>query len=227
MILNECIIIGGGDSISIGVSLGLKEKIKDKFVITTNFSSYHFDSTFTSCMDNSFYIGKLISNSDKINQEHVNHLKSLPLIVAPKAHIRADIYNNTVLTKKIKPGALTGIYTLNLVSYLMNYNGIIYCLGYDWTRKTEEEKKKNILAKTHYYDNIKHRGTGFTKYYENHRGIEFKELLKYKNLKIYNVNPDSNLEYFPKITYEQMFESLNKEKYNQEEIRKEIKLQFL
>ena len=167
MIPNECIILGGGYSISEGLSLGLKEKIQDKFVVTINFASYHFSSTFTTCMDNSFYKGKLLSDSKKINQDHINHLKSLPLIIAPNAHIRETPYNNTILTKKIKAGALTGIYVLYLVSYLLDYNGIIYCLGFDFTRRTEEEKKNNLLAKTHYYNDIKHRGIGLTKYFEN------------------------------------------------------------
>jgi len=226
MIPKECLIIGGGSSISEGLSLGLKEKIQDKFVVTINFASYHFNSTFTTCMDNSFYKGKLLSDSKEINQDHINHLKSLPLIIAPNAHIRETPYNNTILTKKIKAGALTGIYALYLISYLLDYNGIIYLLGFDWSRRTKEEKEKNILAKTHYYDEIKHKGIGLSKYYENHKGEDFKPFLNYKNLKIYNVNPNSNLDYFEKIYYNKMFELLNKEKYNQEELRKEIKIKL-
>ena len=72
MILNECIIIGGGKSVQEGISLGLKERIKDKFVITCNFSCYHFDSTLTTYLDKDFYLGDL--NPKEINSSIISSL---------------------------------------------------------------------------------------------------------------------------------------------------------
>jgi hypothetical protein len=44
--IREIIIIGGGKSISKGLNSGLKDHIKDKFVILTNYAYKFFDGTF-------------------------------------------------------------------------------------------------------------------------------------------------------------------------------------
>jgi len=235
MIPREAIIIGGGISIQEGISLGLKDIIKDKFVITCNASCYHFNSTLTTCMDIKFYKGRL--DGININLDHVNKLKSLPLIVsAYRDEIKEIIYPNTIMVREsnkyshepLKNGfythCLTGIFSLSLVAYLMDYNGIIYLLGMDWSKRTPEEIKNKQIAKTHYYEDIKHKGIGISKRYETNKPDKiYAPFLNEKNLKIYNVSPNSNINSFEKIDYNKMFGLLNKEKINQEELRKEIK----
>jgi hypothetical protein len=44
-----------------------------------------------------------------------------------------------------------------------------------------------------------------------------------KDIKIYNVSLNSNINCFEKISYEKMFELLSEEIINQEDLRKEIK----
>ena len=75
-----------------------------------------------------------------------------------------EITNHNVYVRRNGKGcwcgnSLTGIFALTLASYLMNYEGTIYLLGYDWSKNTEQ---------THYYKDIKHRGIGYTNYYKNH-----------------------------------------------------------
>lgn len=239
----ECIIIGGGTSINDGLSLGLKDKIEDKFVITTNFSCYHFNSTFTTYIDKDFYEGVLNPHiSHEINQEHVNKLKSLPLIIGNKFAIDYKYYDNTIpvqccnnyyskdfLKKGFYTGNLTGIFSISLTGFLMNFEGIIYLLGFDWNKRPIESVDRNNYnpnsnLDTHYYKKeIQHKGIGYVGYYENHNPNNyFKYFLEEKNLKIYNVSLNSNIECFEKVSYEEIFKLLNKEVYNQEEIRKEI-----
>jgi len=238
MLPKEVIIIGGGPSIQEGLSLGLKDKIKDKFVITCNASCYHFDSTLTTCMDIKFYNGRLDGIDKPIRPEHVDKLKSLPLIIsAYRDEIKEINYGNTILVREsniysnnpLKNGfyahCLTGIFSLSIVSWLINYDGVIYLMGFDWTKRTQEEIKNKQSATTHYYEDIKHKGIGITKRYEdNNPNIKFDPFLKEHKLKIYNIGLDSNIACFEKVNYEEMFELIDKEKYNQEEIRKEIKL---
>lgn len=225
IIPKECIIIGGGNSISEGIKLGLKNKIKNKFVVTCNYAYKHFDNTFTTYIDRSFYKTNDITKNPDIYEE----LKKLPLIIGVKDEKKENndyIHDNTILVKKdyinynrekslekgFFTGALTGIFTLSLVSFLMNYEGIIYLLGFDWTKTNS----------THYYNDIKHRGINYSGYYDNHNAnLFFKHFIEPK-LKIYNVSLISKINIFEKIDYNKMFSLLNNQKYNQEEIRKEI-----
>jgi len=65
-------------------------------------------------------------------------------------------------------------------------------------------------------------GIGYIGYYENHNPEkEFIQLIK-KDVKIYNVSLDSNINCFEKISYKKMFELLSNKIENQEELRKKI-----
>jgi hypothetical protein len=224
---NECIIVGGGSSIKQADFSHLKHILESKFTILTNYSFKHFNGTFLAFYDRGFYYPK-----DTQNPNIYEELKTLPLIIGIN-HNGVEEFKlpNTILLKKSDnyerenaitrgwyTGALTGIFALNLVSFLLNYNGIVYLLGFDWTKE----------GNTHYYDDVKHRGINKTSLYKSHNPHHrFKYFSDEKELKIYNVSLQSNIEDFEKISYEKMYESLSKEEVNQEELRIMIKSKLL
>lgn len=250
--INECIIIGGGVSINDGIALGLKDKIKNKFVITTNYSFKHFDSTFTTFIDKDFYVpDEAKDNSYTIKYlDQYEELKNLPLIIGTgKSNVDKWLLPNTIFLKEnnsyqrerslkngFYTGNLTGIFSLTLATFLMNYEGIIFLLGFDWSmrnRKDVDPKKYNPTStvNTHYYsrEEIPHRGQGYLGYYENHNPDKLFSCFKECNLKIYNVSLQSNIETFEKISYQEMFDLLSPETINQTKLREEIieKLKYI
>jgi len=128
---NQLIILGGGYSIKKGISLGLWEKIKDKFTIGLNFTGIDFPTTFLCFVDPMrFYV------------KHNSLLKELPLIIG---RYSTDIirikHPNTILlkeseryTRNLETGVynafLCGLSGLTLGIYLLNI-GEIFLLGYD------------------------------------------------------------------------------------------------
>jgi hypothetical protein len=107
--------------------------------------------------------------------------------------------------------------------------GTVYLLGFDWTRRTGlPERDPNYNPKsnepTHYYNNINHRGIGYVGYYENHNADrDFNKLIKKDTLKIYNVSPESNINCFEKISYQEFYELLSPEIADQDNLRFKIK----
>jgi hypothetical protein len=107
--------------------------------------------------------------------------------------------------------------------------GNIYLLGFDWNRRSPEMvDKKHYNGKsdlqTHYYSDVQHRGIGYVGYYENHNpNKEFEEFIKKRDIKIYNVSLNSNIDCFEKISYNDFFKKLSNTTYSQEELRQKIK----
>jgi hypothetical protein len=97
-------------------------------------------------------------------------------------------------------------------------------LGFDYTRRTglperDPNYNPNSDLQIHFYNDIKHRGVGYVGYYENHNpDREFNQFIK-KDIKIYNVSPESNINSFEKISYEQFYKLLSTKEENQEELR--------
>jgi hypothetical protein len=128
----ELIICGGGYSIKEGLSLGLKDKMKNKFVISLNKSIEAFpNSTILSFVDcKSFY------------SKYKNELTNYPLIIGKhspesvKEKLKNTVLFNTVetydrtLKTGIYSGYLAGLFALSLGIYLLN-EGNIYLLGFD------------------------------------------------------------------------------------------------
>jgi hypothetical protein len=225
--LNEIIIIGGGNSIKKGLSIGLRERLIGKCVITCNYAYKHFDHTFLAFCDRNFY-----KPQDSNNPDIYEELKTLPLIVGINDNgIEEFKLDNTILLDKKYRVNLTGMFALRLATMLME-EGTIYLLGFDWDRRTglpERDSKYNPYSDNtiHYYDDIKHRGMGYVGYYENHNpDKEFLEFTKKETFKIYNVSLESNIRSFEKISYDQFFRLMSKKIYNQEELRQEIKEQL-
>lgn len=233
IIPNQCIIIGGGSSIKEGLTLGLKEQIKDMFVILCNFAMYHFEGTVLTFVDS------LSRNDGAFYNKCFEDVKKFPLCIGryddriPKE----DKFNNTIFLKgsadykreySFKEGVytptLSGIWAITIAIQLLKSKGEIFLCGFDWTRRTKEQKKNKEIADTHYYTDKPHRGIGLTSMFEeNNSKTLFQPFLRETNIKIYNVNPNSNIEEFEKINYLTFFQKLDKLKYNQEELRQWIR----
>ena len=239
----QLIIIGGGYSLKEGISKGLWDKIKSKFVIGLNYSYNYFPNPTIQCfVDRLFYAKE--SKKEKF--------QNLSLIIGTEHKI--DRLSNTIMLKDnskykrdIRLGcyksSLVGLFALSLGIYLLDI-GEIYLLGYDMgeLRKKDYEKfltskheidklvikdKKN-RALTHFYQgNIEHRGVGKIAYYndkdraKNDFGIYKKE----KKVKIYNVSLVSKIpsDIFEKISYDQFFKKLDNKQYDQNLLIQQIK----
>ena len=216
---NEIIIVGGGKSIQNGLNQGLQPLLANKYTILTNYAYKQFNGTFTAFTDRAFYKPKPEDDNPDIYEE----LRSLPLIVGINDNGISEFkMENTVLVKRSSDyhrqhslrlgfytGNLTGIFSLGLAAYLMKYTGTIYLLGFDWTQQPIPEDKSKYKStcdmQIHFYDDIKHRGVGYTGYYDVHNPSQsFKHFLE-PNLKIYNVSPESNINTFEKIDYPTFF----------------------
>lgn len=239
---SECIILGGGPSINAEI-MELKHRIKDKFVILTNYSFRYFEGTFLCFSDRDFYYPTQDCLANKCHPYIYDELKTLPLIIGIN-HNGVEEFKlpNTILLQKSSEyhrskgnakgfyaGHLSGTFALTLASYLMNYSGIIYLLGFDWNRREPDKVDlKNYDGTSdfdlHYYgQEIKHEGNRKIGYYErNSPTTEFKYFNEPK-LKIYNVSLQSNIETFDKISYSEMFKLLNSVRFNQVELTNQIK----
>lgn len=220
----ECIIIGGGSSISEGISKGLWNKLKGKFTIGTNYSYKFFEPTIQTYVDSTFY------------NQNVNELKNLPLVIGqgrntvknPELPNAFAIPCNSVYNRNLEGGVysakLVGLYALSLAIYLLN-TGTLWLLGYDYGNINDAKDKKNRKI-THFYQNqIEHRGIGHTTWYDTKGRVE-EDFGCYKNEKqcrIINVSPLSKINIFPKINYNQFFKELSPEIYDQNELREWIK----
>jgi len=125
----ECIIFGGGASISEGLQKGLLKEIENKFVIGCNYSYNHYIPTFTSFVDKTFY------------ETNIDTLKDLPLIIGQGKKVKSHLANSIFIPcrgdykRDISGGVytakLSGMYALTLAIYYLG-RGTIYLLGYDF-----------------------------------------------------------------------------------------------
>ena len=230
---NQLVIIGGGASIKEGISKGLWDKLKDNFVFGLNYSYNHFPNpTAQIFVDNKFY------------EEKVGELKKLPLVIGKWNSnviklIKKEKINNTILLKAVSQyyrniihgvykSSLCGIFALTLAIYLLDEEGEIYLLGYDYSGQGKDKKGKAI---THYYQgepSLRHRGWSKTNYYDTRDRAkrDFEPYLKEKKIKIYNVSINSHIPTFPKITYDEFFNRLATRPQNQDQLRSWIKTQL-
>jgi len=227
----EIIVIGGGYSIKNAPQEALGSLLLTKCSIACNYACLNFKTTFTTFIDREFYYPSPDNVLNKSYPDISTKLKELSLIIG------IDFQNYLTTNKLLIPNTLvvkggekfnrehskdlgffplilTGLFSVYLAAWLLNYEGTLMLLGFDWTKRTKD---------THYYD-LQHRGVGKTNFYEVHNSYNyFKYLINEPKLKIYNVNLDSNIHCFQKITYQQMFTLLNSEIVNQDLLRLEIK----
>ena len=212
MPIEEIIIVGGGLSVSEGLLLGLKSLIKDKCVLGCNYAFKHFDLTALCFTDSGFYKTKDPVRNPDIYEE----LSHLPLIIGLDKNPRLPIHPNTIIIKQPKTTIInkcpvTGLFALAIAEKLEPKN--IFLLGFDWT----------VEGNTHYYEDTKHRGIGYTKFFKKHNPISYFKYFDNSKSKIYNVSPSSNISNFEKINYKKMFELLSIQTFNQDILRQNIK----
>lgn len=231
----SCIIIGGGKSINEGVKFGLWDKIRGKFTVGTNASFYFYSTpTIQTFVDSGFF------------KENEKEFLSLPMTIGKwtdRSAEYANVYTFLPSTKylgkesikigRIYTSKLVGLFALTFVISL----GVkkIYLLGYDWTKTGEGKlvanKRTGALdtTVTHFFQEsdvkiLGHGGQGKTRFYDNNDPNKyFKCYERETDVAIYNVNPNSNIENFSKITYKDMFGMLEAENYNQDKLRERIK----
>ena len=143
----QIIIIGGGRSIQEGISLGLKQRLKDKFTLGTNYSYKFFDYQTALCwVDKNFYEG------EKVN------LKKLPLTIGNYSPFPKDYEflpntitlptNNIKYTRDLSEGVykgLCGIFSLSIAIYFLDHlpdeKKEIFLLGMDFGTIAKEGDK--------------------------------------------------------------------------------------
>jgi hypothetical protein len=216
----QLFLIGGGSSIQDGLKLGLWEKLKDKFTIGTNFSYKFFSATAQVYVDAPFY------------DANASELSKLPLILGTAYKVKQRLPNTCFFTptnsytRDLSDGVysprLSGIYALSLAVCILD-SGTIFLLGYDMQGTGKDEKNRAI---THFYQGqVEHGGVGKINYYDikNRSEIDFGVFRQETKVKIYNVSPNSRINCFEKINYEQMFKLMLTQEHNQETLREEIK----
>lgn len=224
--MKQAIIIGGGASVRDADLDKLDKRLEEKFVIGCNFA-YKFltNITLTAFVDkNSFY------------EKQKEELKNLPLVVGAKnTGIKEE--DNLILLKtvsKFDPSfnsgiynkSLCGVFSLSLAIYLGAKEIMLF--GYDFGDVHNKKERFDGKILTHWYqDKFIHRGTGKCAYYENNNYSKGYKLFNcfngLKNIKIYNVSPNSNLNEFEKIDYNKFFKLLDWERCNQNQLRENIK----
>jgi len=235
MQIKDIIIVGGGKSISKGLETGLKEHLKDKCVILINHAYNHFEGTFLCFGDKDFYAAMHVKY-DKTNPDIYKELGELPLIIGAKKNNDLDsvLHPNTIMINSPrlelgKAPVLTGLFALTIAEKLEPEQ--IFLLGFDWDRRDPKTIPigKNYNPKSaldvHYYGKeIKHAGSGYMGFYENHDPNNYFKIFDKCKSKIYNVNPNSNIENFKKITYSELYTLLSNQIFEQDELRNYIKI---
>jgi len=231
--IRHCIIIGGGKSIE-PYRKELAEKTKDQFTIVINYGFLHFPHTCMCFGDTDFYFPSKAKQNPGKYPDIYEKLKNESLIIYNNEKNKLKDYQlpNTIYVKSgcgyntnpLKMGfyhhVITGIFALSLAQFLMDYNGIIFLCGFDWSRN-----KPNEQTEIHYYSDqeLYHKGKHKTDYYHNNNPDNFFGHFKEPNIKIYNVSEISSINSFEKISYNQMFNLLIPQEIDQNKIRKYIK----
>lgn len=236
-----------------GLPQKLVDIIKGNYSIGLNYwFKYGCTTTFNCSGDWQFYednyqdLGKvpmIVASADpqlknnKVDRTHKN------TILLPNS---GKYYGKDSISKGIYTKHLIGIWTLSLVIALGFKE--IYLLGYDckeingqthfYQGVIDLKKSTPIYVRGEIKDNRKHfRGVGKdnkgkynTSTYDHKKHLNEKWFAPFhsdretrKNIKIYNVSPDSAIDIFPKINYEQFYKQVENNHINQEEARKEIK----
>lgn len=243
MNINSVIIFGGGPSISEGLKLNIIEKIKNQCTLVCNLAYKTFRGTALCFVD-------AINNAKCFYSTEYGMIKHCPIAFGCNRNVdikqslenviwlnHSDTYlgyNN--FKKGVYSAVLTGYMAISTAIWLLEGCGEIFLCGFDWTRRSEEEKQKgfkqnphaenipiNKRTKTHFYLDL-HRGLGFTQYYEETNPNEtFAPFLQEKNIKIYNVSPNSNIECFEKINYQTFFSKLKTTEFKQYQLQNYIR----
>jgi len=248
MLAKQAIILGGGCSVLEGIDKDLFSKLKDKFIIGLNYSHHFVDSTCWMYVDDTYYLNeikyleKLPLTVGRLHTNVPTKPNNIELITASK-YVR-DCHHG------VYSATLTGLFALSLAIYILD-EGEIFLLGFDNSSQKGEDKDSLVhdsqgRALTHFYQygniisrytgkplTLKHRGIGKVNWYqatqlENNKRIsraehEYGVYKNENNVKIWNVSPNSKIPTFEKINYSTFFNKLNKQTYDQNKLREEIR----
>lgn len=238
MLPNKLVILGGGATVREGIEKGLFSILPHIFTAGLNFSYRYVNTTVNLGVDEAFANNNItdISNLPMyIGKDHVD-LKARPYnchwFVPCKDYYRdllPGVYSST----------LVGLFSLSLFINLLPKGSEIFLLGYDYGTIKDAEGKNILDSKgrnlTHFYQGeIEHRGIGKINWYSatimdrvtskkiSQAEKEFRNYVNEKDIKIVIVGK-SNIPFFEHITYDEFFQRIGKETYNQDEIRQELK----
>lgn len=217
------IIIGGGASIQEALPLSLWDKIKNLYTFGINYSYSWIIPTCQIFLDYNFY------------NKNIDGLSSLPMVIGQKEEKITKINPNTILVpcsnsfdRTIKMGIynrnLSGLFSLTLGIALNNVERI-FLLGCDGG-PINQNKDSHGRRITHFYQSkIEHRGIGKLDYYfdKNKMANHYKVYENIKDIKIYNVSPNSRIHNFEKIDYNTFFSLVDNTPIDQNEMRAYIK----
>lgn len=245
----RCIIIGSGNSLQIGLDKEIQNLLKNEVTFAINEEFRFFNSTIITFVDWTFYKCRynLLKNHPMIVGIWNSHIgarnrvtkeyycKKLPqLILLPSCseYLGQDSWKKGFFT-----GVLCGLFTLTFAIALGFTE--IFILGFD---------SKKINGKTHHYEGLEDFGHFINEEGKYRTGMGMKNGVyntgvfnkdkkilnqnfwdKYKDelkrIKIYNVSPESSIDTFPKINYDEFISIIknNPSNINQDLIRKKIK----
>lgn len=227
--MKTVIIVGGGSSVKEGLEHNLWEKIKGNTIISLNsvFKMMPYLPTIQIWVDKEFF------RHDMDNLQQL-HLQGVELVA--KFHPWLKPYSNYIelwdtsreavnyhgkdaFNKKIIFYGSMGLSGTFAISYsiAMGYDNI-YLLGFDFGTNNLENKdthwyQNQIALKNIYSTGASHPEVYLTPNGKVNRFIEdFKLFTKETDIKIWNVSVNSNIPYFPKISYKQFFERIKDER---------------
>jgi len=216
-----CIICGGGYSVKEGISKGLWDRIKGQDVWSLNFTYkvMPYMPTREIFVDASFFNNNVKSLQDmtimgvKIVARFKSKYQFIDEIIKYEAtRNKKQYYGKEAINKKClyygRMG-LCGIFALSL-AIAEGYDKI-YLLGYDFGTTSLNN------VNTHFYQKdimVISSGVGAPEVYRKSDNTvkeeveDFQVFTQEKDIEIINVSPNSNIPYFPKITYEEFFTKL-------------------
>jgi len=207
--MKSVILIGGGWSIKEGIEKGLWDKIKGQEIWSLNyaFKTMPYLPTRELWVDFTFFKHN-IQDLQILNQQGVEiyakeHKKYA--FIKPIKQYQCTRDMKDIQSIFIGKQGFVGLFALTL-AIKENYD-IIYLLGYDYG--TPDIKN----SFTHYYQNklnVYSTGINHPELYRKkdnklNRGIEDFNYYKQFNKQIYNISLQSNIEIFPKLSWEDFF----------------------
>lgn len=218
--MKRVIIIGGGDSVTEGLSKDLWTKIKGNTIWSLNyaFMTMPYLPTREIWVDRSFFKHNIDVLSDLANKNVemigmiMEGLTQLPKAKLYKAVRKQEEYNGKegIIKNKIYRGSqgFVGTYAIHL-AICEGYNEI-FLLGFDYGVPPSE----NPSTQTHFYQGkikVQSDGVGRPEVYltrtnkVNPKVSDYQVFLQEKDIKIWNVSPLSNISCFEKLTYDDFF----------------------
>jgi len=246
MNIDRCVIVGSGNSIRNGdditenKDLPLWNLIKNEFTLSANFNYKWFVPSVHMFSDYQFYTTQK-ENLDKLpllvsfrngfyEHKDTRHLKGDNLYLVKPSSV---YYGKDSWEKGFYSSQLVGIFMITFAVALRCKQ--IFILGMDGCEINDRTHFYDKFDGTYIYNRHVYCGVGKDKreFYKtgNYNKINelnnvwYKPFELVKDVEIFNVSPESVIETFPKINYQEFYKILkeNSQSINQDEIRQLIK----